>query len=225
MFAATSLHAPDTALGSLADALEQAGVETVVASDAVVKAASPVRSSSSVVALAPHRPASARKIGGALQSGLVMVAVHVQDPGNVGAIVRAADAGGAAGVVATGDSADPYGWRALRGAMGSTFRLPVASGGDIDDLLRRARASGAVVAAAVTHGGVPLESADLAQPTLVLVGTEGQGLDRDLDYGADMRLSIPMRRGVDSLNVAVAAALIVYEARRQRLAALAAEAS
>ena len=225
MFATTLLRAPESGIGSLARTLRLASVDTVAASEAVLKAASPVRSPSGIVALAPYRPASMRKIGNALQSGLVLAAVNVQDPGNVGAIVRAADAGGAAAVVVTSDSADPYGWRALRGAMGSTFRLPVASCDDVDELIRLARTSGATVAAAVPRGGVSLETTNLARPMLVLVGTEGTGLDHDLDERADMRLSIPMRRGVDSLNVAVASALVVYEARRQQLATPTLEAS
>ena len=225
MFSATALDEPGHPLDVLAQALQRAGVETVAAADAVLRAASPVRSSSGVVALAPHRPASMREIGGALRTGLVVAAVRVQDPGNVGAIIRAADAGGASGVVVTRDSADPYGWRALRGAMGSTFRLPVATCDDADGLIQRARACGAAVVAAVPRGGDSLETADLAHPTLALVGTEGGGLDRALDESADMRISIPMRRRVDSLNVAVATALIVYEARRQRASAPAAEAS
>ncbi len=225
MFSAPALDEPSSRLDALAQTLQRAGVETVAVPDSVLRAASPVRSSSGVVALATYRPTPMQKIGRALRSGLVMAAVHVQDPGNVGAIIRAADAGGAMGVVVTSDSADPHGWRALRGAMGSTFRVPVASCDDVPELVHQARDCGAAVVAAVPRGGVSLESADLARPTLVLIGTEGGGLDRALDEGADLRVSIPMRRRVDSLNVAVAAALIVYEARRQRAVAPAAEAS
>ena len=225
MFSAAILEKRDSTLGPLVRALQQAGVETIAVTDTVLRAASPVRSSSGVVALAPYRPASMRTIGGALRSGLVVAAVHVQDPGNVGAIIRAADAGEASGVVVTSDSADPYGWRALRGAMGSTFRLPVVACDDVQELIRQARDCGAAVIAAVPHGGVSLDIVDLARPTLTLVGTEGGGLDRSLDESADIRVSIPMRRRVDSLNVAVAAALIVYEARRQRVLATSQEAS
>ena len=196
--------------------LRAAGVETVAGTDAVLRAASPVRTPSGVVAVARHRPLSLRRFVTGVRSGLVVAAVGVQDPGNVGAIIRAADAGGARGVVVTRTSADPFGWRALRGAMGSTFRIPVATVGELGPLVTKARAGGARVVAAVPQGGRSVYASDLGGPRLLLVGTEGTGLDEDARATADLTVSVPMRRGIDSLNVAVATALIVYEARRQQ---------
>lgn len=191
----------------------------LAATESVMRAVDPLRSPAGVVALAPYRPAALEQLDDAWRSGLVIAAVQVQDPGNVGAIIRTVDAGGGAGVVTTDDSADPFGWRALRGAMGSTFRIPVATCPDMQALIRRARGRGAAVVAAVPHGGVAPDRTDLVRPTLALLGAEGGGLDRGLDDTADVRVSIPMRRTVDSLNVAVAAGVLVYEARRQRAAA------
>ena len=152
---------------------------------------------------------------GARPRGLVVVAVDVQDPGNLGAIVRAAEAAGATGVIASGASADPFGWKALRGAMGSTFRLPVLRVPDVDDgaaRLPRARLAHHRHRARRDAGHrVPLDEA-----CAVLLGAEGTGLPQALVDAADTRLTIPMQAPVESLNVAVAAGIILYEARRQR---------
>ncbi len=146
---------------------------------------------------------------------LVIGLVDVQDPGNAGSVIRSADALGATGVAMLGATADPAGWRALRGAMGSTFRLPVARGKTAELLHEARRTRVAVAAAAATHGEA-VETADLRSPIVILLGNEGAGLDDIVASQADVKLTIPMREGVDSLNVAVTAALILYEARRQR---------
>jgi TrmH family RNA methyltransferase len=112
-------------------------------------------------------------------------------------------------------SADPFGWKALRGAMGSTFRIPVARQ-PIEDALRAARGAGVRVFATIARGGTPLPQCDLTGPAAILLGGEGGGLPASWLDAADERLTIPMRGQVESLNVAIAAALILYEASRQR---------
>jgi TrmH family RNA methyltransferase len=192
----------------------QPGEPTVYeAAPSVLDAASPVKTPSGIAALARWQPAALdRAIGGA--TPLVLAAVDVQDPGNFGAIVRSADALGATGVVAAGASADPAGWKALRGAMGSAFRIPVAKA-TLDDLIAAAKDAQLRVYAAAMDGA-PLDHCDLTGPTLVLLGSEGLGLPPAALGAANDRVAIPMRAGVNSLNVAVSAALMLYEARRQR---------
>jgi len=193
-----------------------AGTAVYACSAAVLEAASPVRTASGVVAVAEWRPATPTTVFlGA--PALVLGLVDVQDPGNAGSVIRSADALGATGVVALDRTADPGGWKALRGAMGSTFRLPVARGRLIEVLDEASRA-GIRVAATVAGRGEPVESADLRAPLLVLLGNEGAGLTGPVIERADLRLTVPMRSGVNSLNVAVTSALILYEARRQRRA-------
>lgn len=206
----------DGRLPELTAALERAQISVVMATAGVVDAASPARTPSGVVALARWRPASISDVLAA--RGLVLALVDVQDPGNLGAVIRAADAFGAAGVLALGDSADPAGWKALRGAMGSAFRMPVARG-SLAEALALARSSGhgnpaRPVLATVASGGRPLQHVDLAAGPLVLLGREGSGLPADVIAGADACVTIPMRASVNSLNVSVAAAVIAYEARR-----------
>ena len=202
-------------IATLVDTLTRAGVNVVLVTDPVLRAASPARAPSGLVAIGHHRPATLSRLF--RHPTCAVAAVGVQDPGNVGAIIRAADAAGASGVAVSEGSADPFGWRALRGAMGSTFRLPVVDVGPARELIDAARTRDIHIIAAVPRRGVPLETADLTGPMLVLMGGEGDGLEPELATAADTRLTIPMRTGVESLNTAVAAALILYEARRQRL--------
>src|SRR5262249_36962638 len=147
---------------------------------------------------------------------LVVIAVDVQDPGNVGAMARVAEAGGATGMIVAGATADPFGWKALRGSMGSSLRLPLAIA-DADAALGDARGRGCRILATVPRHGRAIHEVDLRGPIAVVVGGEARGLSPAIVDAADDRVSIPMDEPVESLNVAVAAALIVYEARRQRL--------
>jgi TrmH family RNA methyltransferase len=100
--------------------------------------------------------------------------------------------------------------------MGSAFRLPVAAGARVEDVCGEARRRGVRILSTTPSSGVGLHDADLTGPVLILVGGEGAGLPQALQDAADARLTIPMRPPVESLNVAVAAAVILYEARRQR---------
>jgi len=198
--------------------LRARGVDTVTATAPVMGALSPVRSSSAIVAIArrPSRTIAELFAGPAL---FVVVVCDVQDPGNLGAIVRVAEAGGASGVIATGATADPFGWKALRGSMGSALRLPVHRMPDIATVVADARQHRCRIVATVPRGGVSLFEVDLRQPTAVLIGGEGPGLPDAVVDAADARVTIPMQPPVESLNAAVSAALVVYEARRQRAAA------
>lgn len=182
---------------------------------AVLDAASPTRTPSGVVALARlvlHdldallRPPPA----------LVTVAVDVQDPGNLGTLMRSSEAVGATGLLAAGATAHPFGWRALRGSMGSALRLPIARQGDAGAALVRLRERGLTIVALVTQGGTRLDDADLTGPMAVCAGAEGAGLSRDVLDRADLHVAIPMRAPVESLNVGVATSLVLFEAMRQR---------
>lgn len=192
-----------------------AGARLLSVTPPVLAAMSPVRQPSGVVAIARLAPA-AIETALAGDSPLVAILHDVQDPGNVGAAIRAADACGATGVVTTSGTADPFGWKALRGAMGSAFRIPVAVRVPLSALEPALRARRIPLLAAVPRGGTPLPETDLRRAAAILVGSEGAGLPPDLAARAAGRISIPMRPPVESLNVALAAALIFYEAARQR---------
>jgi TrmH family RNA methyltransferase len=210
--AAITTDGPEVA--ALAARLRQHHVPVAVVSAAVMQALSPVRSASPIVAIAEARPATdSHAYRG---TPLVMMAVDIQDPGNMGAFVRVAEAGGATGVVCAGACANPFGWKALRGSMGSALRLPILIRQDPAGAIAEARRHGCRIVAAAPRGGRPIYDADLRGPTAILIGGEGPGLSPSQLAAADDRVVIPMQAPVESLNVAVTAALFVYEARRQR---------
>ncbi|HZB25609.1 MAG TPA: RNA methyltransferase [Vicinamibacterales bacterium] len=203
-------------LADVAAAVEQSGGRAVAVTPAVLAALSPVRQPSGAVAIARLARPDMEAVFNGTPAPLVFVLTDVQDPGNVGAIVRAGEACGVTGIIAAERTADAFGWKALRGSMGSTFRVPVASRVRLQDAADAAKQRGIRIAAAVPRGGDALPGVDLRPPSAILLGGEGSGLPDAIVREADVRLSIPMRPPVESLNVAVAAALIAYEAARQR---------
>lgn len=146
---------------------------------------------------------------------VLVVAHRVQDPGNLGAILRTADAAGADGVVTTPATVDPFNPKTVRTAMGSLFRLPVAVADSLAEALACCRDRGMTVFAAHL-GGTPLGQCDFSGPFALMMGREGEGLTPDDLADADTGVSIPMRDGADSLNVGSATAVLLYEAARQR---------
>jgi len=210
-----SAASDDAEIRPLVAQLEARGIDTAFASSSVMAGVSPLRSPSDIVAIARRpNPDMSRSFAG--RCPLVVIVTDIQDPGNLGAIVRVAEAAGATGVVASGISADPFGWKALRGSMGSTLRLPVSRADDVERAVADARANGCRVIATAPRGGRSIFDVDLRPPTAVLIGGEGQGLPSALIHAADERITIPMQAPVESLNAAVTAAVVVYEARRQR---------
>lgn len=211
--------AADAALGRLAGLAARCaarGARVVTASDPLLALMSPVKQASGVVAIAHLQATPLEAVLAAGAPQLALLLDGIQDPGNAGAIVRAAEACGATAVIAGPGTADLFGWKALRGSMGSVFRLPVAAAPSLDLAITAARDAGLRIVAAVPRGGTPLRQANLTRPTAILLGGEGPGLSPAMLALADEQLTIEMRQPVESLNVSVAAALIVYEAFRQR---------
>ena len=158
---------------------------------------------------------------------LIVVLTGVQDPGNVGTILRTAAAFGATGAVtaASGQSgtASPFSPKALRASAGAALHLPILSGMSLAILLTQLKiANVRTLASSVREaqeGGQPVFSpweVDWCEPVALLVGNEGAGLPEEIERSADARVRIPMVSGVDSLNAAAAAAVLFYEAARQR---------
>jgi TrmH family RNA methyltransferase len=204
----------DPAVGTLAEQLVADGADVFIVSRKTLATMSPVRTPAGAVGIARRTLPS---LAGALSSThpLVVVAHDVQDPGNVGGIIRTAEAAGATAVITTAATADPLGWKALRGSMGSALRLPIARA-EIADALRALRDAGIETTALVPRAGQPLFEADFTKPSALILGSEGAGLPDGLLRGVDRRITIPMCAPVESLNVGVAAALVLYVAFRQR---------
>src|ERR1700719_2058613 len=151
---------------------------------------------------------------------LVVVVAGVQDPGNVGTIVRSAEAFGATGAIATRGTADPWSPKALRASAGSALRLPVVRGIAIPVLLAQLRVMGIRVIAAVSRvpDNAKLELPDLREKLALFIGSEGAGLPAEVLRTADATLAIPMSAEVESLNAGVAASVLLYEIANQRRA-------
>ena len=153
----------------------------------------------------------------ALSTGSLFVALDaVQDPGNAGTILRSAEAAGAAAVIAMKGTVDLFAPKVLRSAMGSAFRLPLAVEVTTDEWLAACASRGIQVVAAAAEAELNYDEYDWRQPALLLLGNEGNGLSRELLERADVRVKIPLHPPVESLNVAAAAAVILFEAARQR---------
>jgi RNA methyltransferase, TrmH family len=195
--------------------LERSGVELVQAPDAVFAAMSPVRTPSGLIAIATRRPASPSDVC-SVSDALVLVAIDVQDPGNVGALVRTAEAGGMSGMFVTGASANPFSWKAIRGSMGSTLRLPVVGDVPTASVMTCLKNGGIRSIAAVPRGGQDPDAIDWRGKVALIVGGEGAGLPDSVTSNCDALVSIPMAARVESLNVAAAGAILIYAARRQR---------
>ena len=145
--------------------------------------------------------------------GPVVFLFGVQDPGNLGAIVRVAEAAGAAGVLSAPGSADFFHPRAVRASAGSVLRIPVSGRVSFEPFAADARVAGRSIAGAVPGGGEDPFASPLAEQSVLVIGGEGPGLPAGAYRYLDRKLTIPMREPVDSLNAAVAAALVLYGAR------------
>lgn len=211
----SSLRLRDAEAAAEAAALTASGTEVVEVSDAVAAALSPVRSPSGVVAIADRPEVDLERML-ARTPALVVIAVDVQDPGNLGAIVRTSEAAGATGVIVAGASADPFSWKALRGSMGSALRLAIVPRMASIDAVAACAQRGFQVVASGARNGRSMFEIDWTRPSALIVGNEGLGLPSELTAAADVLMTIPMNTPVESLNVSVAAALVLYEALRQR---------
>jgi RNA methyltransferase, TrmH family len=148
-------------------------------------------------------------------TGPLVVAAGLQDPGNLGTMLRSAEAFGAAGIFLTEGTVSPYNSKVLRGSAGSIFRLPFLqiSSAELVPLLR---AHGVRLLATSSHQGTPLPQISWTLPLAIFIGNEGTGLSRELARQMDESLVIPQAAHVESLNAGVAASIVLYEAARNR---------
>ncbi|MGD1903863.1 MAG: TrmH family RNA methyltransferase [Geitlerinemataceae cyanobacterium] len=140
----------------------------------------------------------------------------LQDPGNLGTIVRSAVGSGASGLWLSQNCVDIDNPKVLRASAGAWFRLPMATGLDLTETIASAKAVGARIVATSTDAEVSYWDYDWRQPSLILLGSEGMGLRPELAALADVSVRIPIEPGIESLNAAIAASLLMFEARRQR---------
>jgi RNA methyltransferase, TrmH family len=214
--ASSKLHS-NSEEGRLAQTLASEGVDVIDTSDEVFDALSPVRTPSGIAAIVERRPSNASAMC-ARDEALLLVAIDVQEPGNVGALLRSAEAGGVSGAFVCGASANPFSWKAVRGSMGSALRLPIVANANTDAVLACLKDAGARLVATIPRGGDDPDTLDWRGKIAIVLGGEGPGLPMGVLANCDASVSIPMAKHVESLNVAVAAAILVYAARRSRRA-------
>ncbi len=149
-------------------------------------------------------------------ASFVVVCADVRDPGNTGAVIRAADAAGADAVVCCQGTADPFNPKTVRASAGSVLHLPVLLCGPPAAVMEDLGVLGLRRLAALAHGGTPYTAVDMRAPVALVVGNEASGLPPELGDCVDERVSIPMGGEAESLNVSLAAAVLCFEVRRQR---------
>ena len=147
---------------------------------------------------------------------LVVVLAGVQDPGNVGTILRSAEAFGSTGAIASRGTADPWSPKSVRASAGSALRLPVLRGIALPILLAQLRVARVRVYSASSKTQKQRGVADLREASAIFIGSEGHGLPSEVVNASDAQISVPMSEAVESLNAAVAASIVLYEAARQR---------
>ena len=170
--------------------------------------------------------ATARLVGSALEAlreplqagGFVIVGVEIQDPGNLGTMIRTAEAAGACGIVFTKGSADVTNPKVVRSAAGSLFHLPILVDSEVSSLLTQLHDWGVVswASAMLGEGVVPFDQADLTSGCVLLMGNEASGLSSEVVVSCSRSITIPMAGNTESLNVGIATGVLAFEAARQR---------
>lgn len=192
-----------------------AQVETVVLPDKLFASAVPSDAPQGVAALVRYKQASLEEALEKLVAGPLVAVAGLQDPGNLGTILRSAEAFGAGAVLLGEGTVSPFNSKVVRGSAGSLFRLPIVRV-KFAEILPQLRERGARLVATSSHKGVPLPEAKLAGPLAVLIGGEGAGVPRDLLAKVDEIVAIPHTAQVESLNAGVAASIVLYEIARQK---------
>ena len=207
-----------------------AQVETLLLPDKLFDSLVPSESPQGVAALVRLKEFSLDDVMERLQVGPVVVLAGLQDPGNLGTILRSAEAFGSAGVVLGEGTASPFNSKVIRASAGSVFRLPIVYGhahgqidgrgksetGKLEKVSEKFRAQGVRQIATSSHKGTALDQADLKGAIAIFFGNEGAGLPREVLAKMDESIAIPHTAQVESLNAGVAASIVLYEAARQR---------
>jgi TrmH family RNA methyltransferase len=196
-----------------------AHVETLLLPDKIFDAALPSETPQGVAALVRLREFALDDLMERLQVGPVMIVLGLQDPGNLGTLLRSAEAFGSAGVVLGEGTVSPFNSKVIRASAGSIFRLPFVvakAAGGTEQVSSRLRQQNVRLIATSSHKGIPIHQARLTEASAVFIGSEGSGLPRTILAQVDELVAIPHAPQVESLNAGVAGSILLYEAARQR---------
>ena len=211
MLAYAAAGAEETGIGAIAAEAKATGGTVLEVSAPVLEKITRRDNPQNVVGVFRQHFAPEAAIG---REGIWVALDRVRDPGNLGTIVRTADAAGIEGVALVGACCDPFGLEAVRATMGSIFHVPLAKTSE-DGLIAAAKRHGARLVGTHLSGTVDYREADYRQPLILLMGNEQQGLTAELAAACDQLVRIPMRGKADSLNLAVSTGLMIYEALRR----------
>jgi TrmH family RNA methyltransferase len=189
-------------------------VETYLLPDRLFASAVPSESPQGVAALVRLREFSADDVIRASERGILVVVAGIQDPGNLGTLLRSAEAFDAAGVLLGENTVNLMNWKVVRASAGSVFRLPVARV-SLSEAITKLRESGVRLLATSSHKGTPLHEVDWTQ-VAIFIGSEGAGLPREVISKLDGVIAIPHSAKVESLNAGVAGSILLFEAARSR---------
>jgi RNA methyltransferase, TrmH family len=196
-----------------------AQVETLLLPDKLFDSVVPSETPQGIAALVRLKEFSLEDLLERLQVGPIVIVIGLQDPGNLGTILRSAEAFGSAGVLLGEGTVSPFNSKVVRASAGSLFRMPLVVGkstGGIETILEKLRAQKVRLLATSSHKGSPLDQAVLTEAAAVLIGSEGSGLPKNLLAQVDEMIAIPHSPQVESLNAGVAGSIVLYEAARQR---------
>jgi TrmH family RNA methyltransferase len=203
----------DVAFAALIARAEAAGVEVEHLKEGVLERLGTTVTPQPVLAVATMPDASFDDLAA---DGLVVVGIALADPGNVGTLVRSAEASGASGIVLSAGSVDAYNPKLVRASAGAIFGIPVIEGCAAVEALDALAKQGRRRLAADARAGSPYHEVDFGHPTAVVLGNEAHGVPGELDRHLDGRVCVPMRGPAESLNVAMAGTVLCFEAARQR---------
>ena len=196
-----------------------AHVETLLLPDKIFDTAVPSETPQGVAALVRLREFALDDLMERLQVGPVMIVIGLQDPGNLGTLLRSAEAFGSAGIVLGEGTVSPFNSKVIRASAGSIFRLPFViakAAGGTEQISAKLRQQSVRLIATSSHKGTPIHQARLTEALAVFIGSEGSGLPRTILAQVDELVAIPHTPQVESLNAGVAGSILLYEAARQR---------
>ena len=190
-----------------------AHVETLLLPNKLFASAVPSESPQGVAALVKIKEATLDDLLAKSRTGPLLAVAGIQDPGNLGTMLRSAEAFGAAGAILGEGTVSPFNPKVIRASAGSVFRLPFTRR-HLNETIQPMREKGLRLAATSSHKGTPLHDANLAPPIAIFIGSEGAGVPKDLLTQMDEILAIPHSNKVESLNAGVAASIVLYESTR-----------
>ena len=218
VIASEELIRKDKAAAAFAE-LAKASRRVATVSEKLLESISYTHTPQGIVVLARRPESSQQRLAASLQPNPLLVVLHeINNPVNVGAVLRTAEAAGADGIVVTSNTSDPFSPKSLRGAMGSAFRLPIWRQADFANVVQWCREKKISLVGSAANARVDHTDYDWTRATALLLGPESTGLTADELAATDQTVRIPMHGEVESLNVSVAAGILLFEAARQRSA-------